>query len=220
VSYTEIIPIVRELAQEYNIKRNQDRLRNFMNATFDEVSRKYNLCENFQRRAIVFGATFEAMFAVIIQELFPDIILFRECEVREACLMKDGRADFVVVDHDNTIKAIIEAKGSADYIVCNNRRKKLQRPGLIRTDTVKKAVANAAQVKYGISMDMPYIIVTSHKPPHGTNSYCILNLLTGTGNLIDMVVDVTDIDDLKKFADHVRKAKPSRKVKCTKFSRS
>jgi len=219
LSYAEIIPIIRNLAQEYDIKRNQDKLRSFMNVAFDEVSRRYNLCENFQRRAIVFGVTFEAIFAVVIQELFPDIKLFRECELREACLMDDGRVDFVVVDHDNTIKAIIEAKGSADHIVCNNRRVELPRPGLIRTDTVKKAVANAAQVKYGISIDMPYIIVTSHKPPQGTNSYCILNLLTGPGKLIDMVVDVADISDLKKFADYVRKARPSRKVMCSKFTR-
>jgi len=219
MSYEEIIPVVRKLAREYDIRGNRDRLRGFMDAVFGEVSRIYGLCRSFQRRAVVFGVTFEAVFAVVVQELFPDIKLLRECEIREACLMEDGRADFVVVDQDYTVRAIIEAKGSADYIICNNRREELPRPGLIRTDTVKKAVANAAQVKYGISMDMPYIVVTSHKPPPGTNSDCILKILT-QGKIIDMVVDVTNINDLNRFADYVRKVRPSTKVKCSRFSRS
>jgi len=218
MSYEKIIPVVRELAREYDISRNRDKLKDFMDAAFDKVSRIYGLCRNFQRRAIVFGVTFEAVFAVIIQELFPDIKLLRECEIREACLMEDGRADFVVVDQGNNVRAIIEAKGSADYIICNGRREELQRPGLIRTDTVKKAVASAAQVKYGISMDMPYIVVTSHKPLPGTNSDCILKILTQS-KLIDMVVDVVNINDLNVFADYVRKVEPSRKVKCSRFSR-
>jgi len=218
MSYEEIVPVVRRLAREYDIRGNRDRLRSFMNAVFDEVSRIYGLCRSFQRRAVIFGVTFEAVFAVVVQELFPDIKLLRECEIREACLMEDGRADFVVVDQDDTVRAIIEAKGSADYIVCGGRREEVQRPGLIRTDTVKKAVANAAQAKYGISMDMPYIIVTSHKPLPGTNSDCILKI-SMHGKLIDMVVDVTNIDDLNVFADYVRKVRPSTKVKCSRFSR-
>jgi len=218
MSYEEIVPVVRRLAREYDIRGNRDRLRSFMNAVFDEVSRMYGLCRSFQRRAVVFGVTFEAVFAVTIQELFPDIKLLRECEIREACLMEDGRADFVVVDQDYTVRAIIEAKGSADYIICDGRREEVRRPGLTRTDTVKKAVANAAQVKYGISMDMPYIIVTSHKPLPGTNSDCILKT-SMQGKLIDMVVDVTNINDLNVFADYVRKVRPSTKVKCSRFRR-
>ncbi len=90
---------------------------------------------------------------------------------------------------------------------------------LIRTDTTKKAVANTAQVKFGISKDMPYIIVTSHKPSPGSNSDCILKLLTGPEKLIDMVVDVTNIDELKQMVNYIRRAE-SYNIKCTSSSKS
>ena len=212
--YEEILPIVRELADKYDIKRNPSRIKDFVNEVFDIVAKKYDLCGNFQRRAKVYGDAFEAIFKVIMEKLFPDIKLIHEYEIKEACLTGQGKADFVAVDEEGCIKAIIEAKGSASYIICNGERKELERPGLIRTDTTKKAVANSAQVKYGISQEMPYIIVTSHKPSPNSNSDCILKLLTGPGRLIDMVVDVKNIDELRKLADYIRRSK-SFNIKCS-----
>ncbi len=214
MTYREIIPVIRSLAEKYDIKRNPRRLRDFMEEAFSIAAQKYDLCRDFQRRAKVYGDVFEAVFKVIMEELYPDIILVHECEIARACLTGQGKADFVAVDKYGNIKAVIEAKGSASYIVCDGLKREFERPGLIRTDTTKKAVANAAQVKYGISPDMPYIIVTSHKPSPRSNSGCILKLLTGPGKLVDMVVDITDIDELERMANYIRRAKPHN-IRCS-----
>jgi hypothetical protein len=169
MTYDEVLPVVCELAKEYNIKGNPEKLREFMEKAFDRATVKYNLCKDFQRRAKVYGDVFETVFMVMIEELFGEtlskhgITLIHDCEIEIACLMGQGKANFVAVDRNESIKAVIEAKGSADYIVCDGRRIELERPGLIRTDTTKKAVANAAQVKFGISNNIPYIMVKQQK---------------------------------------------------------
>jgi len=206
--YGVLLALSRKIAKSLGIKRKPGNLRRFLNEVFDTVASKFELCKRgFQARATVYGEAFQAIFTVIVEELFPDLKLVHGCEIREACLTGVGKADFVAVDDEGRILAVIETKGSADRIICDGKVIELPRPGLIRTDTTKKAIANAAQVKYGISMDMPYIIVTSHKPHPGSSSYCMLRLVEG--KLVDLVVDVTRVDELKRMADIIRKAKPS-----------
>jgi len=225
MTFEEILPVVRKLAKEYNIKGNSGKLREFMEKAFDIATVKYNLCKDFQRRAKVYGDVFEAVFMVIIEELFGKsisehgITLIHDCEIEKACLMDQGKADFVAVDRNGNIKVVIEAKGSADYMVCDGRRIELERPRLIRTDTAKKAVANAAQVKFGISNNMPYIIVTSHKPEPSSTSECILNLLTGPGKLIDMVVDVTNVKELERMVNYIVEARAPN-IRCKSSQRT
>uniref|UniRef100_A0A7J2TB23 Uncharacterized protein n=1 Tax=Ignisphaera aggregans TaxID=334771 RepID=A0A7J2TB23_9CREN len=225
MTYEEVLPVVRELAKEYNIKGNPNNLRKFMEKAFERATVEYDLCKDFQRRAKVYGDVFEAVFMVVIEELFGEtlsehgITLIHDCEIEIACLMGQGKADFVAVDRNGNIKAVIEAKGSASYIVCEGRKMKLKMPGLMRTDTTKKAAANATQVKFGISNNMPYIIVTSHKPRPKSNSECILNLITGSGKLIDMVVDVTDVGELKQMVKYIVEAK-AHNIRCKSSQRT
>ncbi len=82
-------------------------------------------------------------------------------------------------------------------------RIKLGRPGMVRTDTVKKAMSNAAQVKFGLSEEVLFIVVTSHKPKKG-NAKCMINLALKSG-LFDMVVDITNFDELKKMVSMIKK---------------
>lgn len=209
--YRVLLALARKIAKSLDIKRKPGNLRRFLNDVFDAVASRFELCKRgFQARAAVYGEAFQAIFTVIVEELFPDLRLIHGCEIEEACLTGVGKADFVAVDDKGRILAVIEAKGSADRIICDGKEMKLPRPGLIRTDTTKKAIANAAQVKYGISMDMPYIIVTSHKPGPDSNSYCMLKLVEG--KLVDLIVDVTKLDELKQMADIIRRAKPSNLV--------
>jgi len=209
--YAAILSLARGIAKKHDISRNRRRLGEFMEDMFNAVTRRFNLCERgFQARAAIYGEAFQAIFTVIMEELFPDVRLIHGCEMEDACLMGVGKADFVVIDEEDRILAVIEAKGSADYIICNGRRIELHRPGLIRTDTTKKAIANAAQVKYGISGDIPYIIVTSHKPYEGSSSHCMLKLVEG--KLVDMVVDVKRYDELREMVKLIRGAKPSKLI--------
>jgi len=209
--YRVLLALARKIAKSLDIKRKPENLRKFLNDVFDAVASKFELCKrSFQTRATIYGEAFQAIFTIIVEELFPDLKLIHGCEIKDACLTGVGKADFVAVDDEGRILAVIEAKGSADRIICDGKVIELPRPGLIRTDTTKKAIANAAQVKYGISMDMPYIIVTSHKPDPDSNSYCMLKLVKG--KLVDLVVDVTKLDELKQMADIIRRAKPSNLV--------
>jgi len=205
--YDVILKLARNRAKDLNLRERHQLLRVFMEDIFNKVAEIFNLCKSFQARAAVYGEAFQAIFTVIMEEYFPHIKLIHGCEIEDACLSGVGKADFVALDVKNRILAVIETKGSADYIICDGKKIKLTRPGLIRTDTTKKAICNAAQVKYGISMDMPYIIVTSHKPLPNTSSYCMLSLVEG--KLVDMVVDVTNINELKKMVRLIENTKPS-----------
>ncbi len=49
-----------------------------MDAAFNIATERYNLCKDFQRRAKVYGDVFEAVFKVIMEELFPDVLLIHE----------------------------------------------------------------------------------------------------------------------------------------------
>src|SRR5215470_11706477 len=44
-----------------------------------------------------------------------------------------------------------------------------QRPGLVRTDTLKKAIANGALLQ-AVSPRAPYVVLTSHLPQKGSGS--------------------------------------------------
>lgn len=96
------------------------------------------------------------VFKYIMEKLFPDIPLEREVSLPKACIASGGEADFAVFSDDflesfnkrvveRKLIAVIEAKEAAEYITCDGKRIKLPHPGLLRTDTVKKAICNAYQ---------------------------------------------------------------------------
>jgi len=211
--FDQLVEIAREIANKINLKQNKN-LKEFMNTVFEKVVEEFNLCKNFQARAKVYGDAFEAIFIVIMETFFPDTNLIHQYEIPEICMTGEGKADFEILreykdnleameSHSSKIVAVIEAKGSSDYIICNGKRIELERPGMIRTDTVKKAISNAAQVKFGLSKDILFIVVTSHKPEKG-NAKCMIDLALKSG-LFDMVVDITKFDELNEMVSLIKK---------------
>lgn len=194
--------LVRNVASK--IALNKSNLRKFLNSVFNEVALAHNVCKNYQRRAGKFGEAFEICFKIIMEKFFSDIQLTPNVRLPEACMERGGSADFAVISggpDDRKIIAVIEAKGSADHIICNGEKKELKRPGMLRTDTVKKAISNA----YQISRTYPealFFIVTSHKPVKG-NAKCMCDL--AEGNIVNKIVDVTNFSELEEMVEMIRK---------------
>lgn len=194
--------LVRRVADRIGL--NENNLREFLNAAFEEVSVAYNLCQDYQRRAAKFGEAFEECFKIIMKKLFPDMQLTSNVALPKACMVKGGKADFAVISGgliDRKIVAVIEAKGAADHIICDGKRVELPRPGMLRTDTVKKAISNAYQVSRAYP-GVLFFIVTSHKPTGG-NAKCMCDL--AEGDIVDKIVDVTSLSELKEMVDMIRK---------------
>jgi len=193
--------IIQRVAERVGLNRNNIRV--FLNEAFNEIANQHNVSEDFQRRAKIFGDAFECCFKVIMQKFYPDIKLTPNLPVPEACLVAGGEADFAVVSGfgpERRIVAIIEAKGSADQITRNGKVVKLPRPGMLRTDTVKKAICNAYQVSRALP-DTLFFIVTSHAPTSG-NAYCMCKL--AEGDIVDKIVDVNKPSDLDEMASMIR----------------
>lgn len=147
---------------------NEKNLREFLNETFSEVARIHNLDgTKFQLRAKVMGDAFEACFEVILRTFFPEINLCGGIELPEACMVGQGKSDFVIYsrEHESSKRqliAVIEAKGSADHIEGKDgRRIEIKRPGMTRTDTVKKSYMQCLSGFKGVSR---YSILHSDKP--------------------------------------------------------
>jgi len=194
--------IVRKVANR--LKLNKNNLREFLNEAFEEVSDAYNLCRDYQARAAKFGDAFEECFRIIMEKLFPDMSLTQKVSLPKACMVGGGKADFAVICGgliDRKIVAVIETKGAADHIICGGRRIELPRPGLLRTDTVKKAISNAYQVSRAYS-DTLFFIVTSHKPTEG-NAKCMCDL--AEGDIVDKIVDITKFSELQEMVDMIKK---------------
>jgi len=191
------------LAVAKEIKLNESNIRQFLNTTFSRVAQTYGLDgTQFQRRAKYMGDSFEACFEVIMRIFYPHINLHHDVELSSACLVRQGSADFVVYSGGISTRkplkliSVIEAKGSADHIIGKDGRTiKIQRPGMRRTDTVKKAICNAYQVSQAYPNTL-FFIVTSHKPTGG-NAKCMCNL--AEGDIVDKIVDVT----IKKELDEM-----------------
>jgi len=182
---------------------NESNLRQFLNETFSEVAKTYGLDgTQFQSRAKYMGDAFEACFEVIMRTFYPQLSLRHNVELPSACMIKQGSADFVVYSGgiftraSLKLVAVIEAKGSADHITDKNGRKiEFVRPGMRRTDTVKKAICNAYQISRAYS-DALFFIVTSHKPTGG-NAKCMCDL--AEGDIVDKIIDVTIKDELDEM---------------------
>ncbi len=194
--------IIQRVAERVGLNRNNTRA--FLNEAFTEIAVIYDLSKDFQRRAAIFGKAFESCFKVIMREIHPDIKLTPNFSVPEACLVAGGEADFAVISGfglERRIVAIIETKGSADQIICNGEIIRLPRPGMLRTDTVKKAICNAYQVSRALP-DALFFIATSHVPTTG-NAYCMCKL--AEGDIVDKIIDVSESDDLDEMASMIRK---------------
>ncbi len=116
----------------------------------------------------------------------------------------NGAIDFAVLEgklSKRNLIAAIEAKGSCDYIICNGKKEEISRLGMIRTDTVKKAISNTYQVSQ-IYPDALFFIVTSHKPESG-NAKCMCDL--AEKELVDKIVDISNYNDLETMVSIISK---------------
>ncbi|MEM2122805.1 MAG: hypothetical protein QXE79_04130 [Candidatus Bathyarchaeia archaeon] len=202
--------LVRKVADDLKLSR--DNLCEFLNLAFEEISKAFNLCKDYQSRAGKFGETFEECFQIIMEKFFPDIPLERDVSLPRACMAAGGEADFAVFSDgflesfdkrvtERKLIAVIEAKGAAEYIICDGKRIKLPRPGLLRTDTVKKAICSAYQVSRAYPNTL-FFIVTSHKPTEG-NAKCMCDL--AEGDIVDKIVAVTNYAELEEMVNIIRK---------------
>jgi hypothetical protein len=195
--------IVKNVASQMALNRNN--IREFLDEAFNEISEHYDLCRDFQARSAKFGETFEACFEVIINKLYPNLEFEFTPNVAlpKACMVDGGEADFAVFCgqlEKRKLVAVIETKGAADKITCNGKEEKLTRPGMLRTDTVKKAICNAYQVKRAYPNTL-FFIVTSHKPTSG-NAKCMCDL--AEGDIVDKIVDVTNPKDLDEMIEKIK----------------
>jgi hypothetical protein len=120
-------------------------------------------------------------------------------------MVEGGEADFAVLEshlEKRKLVAVIETKGAADKIVWKGTEKRLTRPGMLRTDTVKKAICNAYQVKRAYPKAL-FFIVTSHKPTSG-NAKCMCDL--AEGDIVDKIVDITVQKDLDEMIAKIKRA--------------
>lgn len=192
--------IIRNVADKHDFRD----LRDFLNVCFDEIAQEHNLDgSQFQKRAKLVGDSFEYCFHEIMKKLYPEIEFVHNVKIPAACMERGGNADFVVYQKStglatsNTIAVVIEAKGSSDRIVdADGNVKKFSRPGMMRTDTVKKAISNAYQISKALP-DALFFIVTSHVPTSG-NAKCMCDL--AEHDIVDKIVDVTDKNDLDEMA--------------------
>jgi len=196
------------LTTSKEIGLNEKNLRRFLSETFSKVAQNFSLDgTQFQRRAKYMGDAFEACFEVIMKTFYPQINLHHDVKLPSACMVRQGSADFVVYSGDIftgaplKIVAVIEAKGSADQIIGKDGGIiKINRPGMRRTDTVKKAICNAYQISRAYP-DALFFIVTSHKPTGG-NAKCMCDLVEG--DIVDKIIDVTVKDELDEMVTLIK----------------
>ena len=173
--------------------QNNKNIKKFFDNCFEEIIKKLNIT-NYQARAAKTGEMFEYAFWYLIKQ--NGIELDTNVELKKACMAGAGKLDFGIMN-DKSPLCGIEAKGSSEAVS--------KRPALKRTDTAKKAIAQAFQFKK-IYPNVPFYVVTNVLPTSG-NAKCMLDL--AEGDIIDKVVDVTNNTELASFVTALKKiAKP------------
>jgi hypothetical protein len=134
---------------------------------------------NFQQLASAQGAAFDAMCRAILADFNP------------SGPFADGLAGGVGIEIDAAVgDTWIEFKGSA----------RGDQPGLRRTDTVKKAIANAALAS--TVHDGAFVVMTSHLPAAGSRGERMLETAFAAGWLSD-VVDISDRAAIKRLLTYL-----------------
>jgi len=186
----------------------ESNLRSFLNSVFDAVAKEHDLDgSQFQKRAKLTGDAFEICFQVIMEKFYPDITLAPNVPIPEACMERGGEADFAIFSEGTTkgdprrLATVFEAKGSADRVIGRDGNPiEFKRPGMMRTDTVKKAISSAYQI-HRTHPEALFFIVTSHKPTKG-NAKCMCRL--AEGDIVDKIVDVTSKEELDEMVEMIR----------------
>lgn len=158
-----------------------------------------------QARAAITGSTFELCIEEILHRDFPHIPYTKNVAFPDAGISSGSGADFVFYETQdkNNITAIIEAKGSADKLVWpDGTVQEPSRPGLRRSDTMKKAISQAYQVDRGISSDIPFYLFTTHKPKTGVTK-TIYELAIG-----DIITDTVNVTQKEEVSETLSKLYP------------
>ncbi|HLC54710.1 MAG TPA: hypothetical protein VJK07_03750 [Candidatus Nanoarchaeia archaeon] len=145
---------------------------------------------SFQSRAKKSGDMFEFLFYYVMNTHFGVKMDFA-IPIKKACMEGAGSLDFGINGKSGKLVCGMEAKGSAEVV----GKIKLLRPALKRTDTMKKAIAQAYQFKRTFP-SVPFYIITNVKPTSG-NAKCMMDL--AEGDIIDKVYDVTNPKELKEL---------------------
>lgn len=162
----------------------------FFSFCFTDLIKQLHITD-YQARASQTGKMFEHAFWYLMKQ--HGIELERDYIIKRACMDKGGSLDFGILDGNKVICGI-EAKGSDEDVS--------SRPALKRTDTVKKAIAQAYQFKRVFGKSVPFFVVTNVMPTGG-NAKCMLDL--AEGDIIDKVVDLTDEKQLNDFISKLKK---------------
>ena len=140
---------------------------------------------DFQRRAVEQGHQFEEAVETVFQ--------IARCEVidrRRKDAVSGEEIDHVLVTPGGH-EVWVESKGSW----------RGTRPGLMRSDTAKKAVATAWNLQTSNNFDIPpYLLVTSHLPKPGSYSDRLVTKAVDHG-LFHEVVQLNDLEEAIKRID-------------------
>ena len=126
--------------------------------------------DEYQARAAITGRVFELCLEYIFETCYPNLRIERNVDLPEALMTGTGGADFVIYNQFGKKQAVIEAKGSVDELqwpdgtVIENSR-----PGLLRSDTVKKSICQAYQIDKAYTA-VPFVIISSHIPESGSGA--------------------------------------------------
>lgn len=190
--------VVSSVAEDY---LSADSLKEFIDTAFIEVLVQAGKSPSqTQARATLTGEAFEYCVLEILEEFYPTLDVRRSVSLSEACMTGSGGADFAIYQDEELI-AVIEAKGSADKLEWpDGTVQEPNRPGLQRSDSVKKAICQAYQVSRAYD-DVLFFIITSHPPENGSKA-CVMNL--AVGDIIDDVIVAHNKNDLDRMVKQIR----------------
>ena len=131
--------------------------------------------DNFQAQSKQQGNDFEQLVAFHLKA--------NGWTIRDTCAKRHGCEIDIIADDPNGIEHWIECKGS--------HRGKI--PGLLRADTVKKAVGVAWYLST-FPDNPPYLLIGSHGPRPDTVSQRLIDMALGEGLFADVMVMPTTFD--------------------------
>ena len=191
-----------EIPQPYGsiLKKNKgflngkDSIKSFIDKCFSDLFKHFKGLD-FQSRAKKSGDMFEYLFYYVMKEQHG-IEMDCAIPIKKACMSGAGALDFGILDKNHNVICGMEAKGSAEIV----DDEILKRPALKRTDTMKKAIAQAYQFKRTFPKT-PFYIITNVKPTDG-NAKCMMDL--AEGDIIDKVYDITKPNELKDLVEKLK----------------
>lgn len=187
-------PYISIVKKNKSLLSTKNSIKPFIDKCFSDLFAHFKGLD-FQSRAKKSGDMFEHLFYYIMKEQYQ-IELDCAISIKKACMEGTGALDFGILDKKGNVVCGMEAKGSAEIV----DGEELSRPALKRTDTMKKAIAQAYQFKRTFP-DTPFYIITNVKPTSG-NAKCMMDL--AEGDIIDKVYDLTNPSDLKDLVEKLK----------------